>query len=36
VSNFPIIDTNVVVAGLITAHADSPVVPVPDGMLGAT
>ena len=35
-SHFFIIDTNVVVAGLITAQADSPVVCVLDGMLGAT
>ena len=35
-SHFFIIDTNVVVAGLITAQADSPVVRVLDDMLGAT
>jgi predicted nucleic acid-binding protein len=34
-SHFFIIDTNVVVAGLITAQADSPVVRVLDGMLAA-
>lgn len=34
-SHFFIIDTNVVVAGLITAQADSPVVRTLDGMLGA-
>jgi putative PIN family toxin of toxin-antitoxin system len=35
VSTFFIIDTNVVVAGLLTAHADSPVARVLDGMLCA-
>jgi predicted nucleic acid-binding protein len=35
VSNFVIIDTNVVVAGLITAHVDSPVARILDGMLCA-
>jgi putative PIN family toxin of toxin-antitoxin system len=30
-----IIDTNVVVAGLLTAHVDSPVARILDGMLGA-
>ena len=34
-SRFAIIDTNIVVAGLITAHADSPVARILDGMLGA-
>lgn len=34
-SNFEIIDTNVVVAGLITSQADSPMVRIPDGMLTA-
>ena len=34
-SQFFIIDTNVVVAGLLTAHADSPVARVLDGMLSA-
>lgn len=34
-NNFCIIDTNVVVAGLLTAHADSPVARILDGMLGA-
>ncbi|UUZ78000.1 PIN domain-containing protein [Polaromonas sp. P1(28)-13] len=34
-SHFFIIDTNVVVAGLLTAHADSPVARILDGMLGA-
>lgn len=34
-SHFYVIDTNVVVAGLITAQADSPVVRILDGMLGA-
>ena len=32
---FFIIDTNVVVAGLLTSHADSPVARILDGMLGA-
>jgi putative PIN family toxin of toxin-antitoxin system len=36
VSTFFIIDTNVVVAGLLTAHADSPVARILDGMLSAT
>jgi len=31
-----IIDTNVVVAGLLTAHGDSPVARILDGMLAAT
>jgi len=31
-----IIDTNVVVAGLLTAHPDSPVARILDGMLAAT
>ena len=35
-SGFFIIDTNVVVAGLLTAHADSPVARILDGMLSAT
>ena len=35
-SAFFIIDTNVVVAGLLTAHADSPVVRILDGMLSAS
>jgi putative PIN family toxin of toxin-antitoxin system len=35
VSAFFIIDTNVVVAGLLTAHADSPVARILDGMLSA-
>lgn len=35
-SNFYIIDTNVVAAGLLTAHADSPVARILDGMLRAT
>ena len=35
-STFFIIDTNVVVAGLLTAHADSPVARILDGMLLAT
>ena len=35
-SNFFIIDTNVVVAGLLTAQADSPVARILDGMLCAT
>lgn len=34
-SHFCVIDTNVVVAGLITAQPDSPVVRILDGMLGA-
>lgn len=34
-STFVIIDTNVVVAGLLTAHADSPVARILDGMLCA-
>lgn len=34
-SEFAIVDTNVVVAGLLTAHADSPVARILDGMLGA-
>lgn len=34
-SQFFIIDTNVVVAGVLTAHADSPVARILDGMLGA-
>lgn len=34
-TNFVIIDTNVVVAGLLTAHADSPVARILDGMLCA-
>ena len=34
-SAFFIIDTNVVVAGLLTSHADSPVARILDGMLGA-
>jgi uncharacterized protein len=36
VSAFFIIDTNVVVAGLLTAHADSPVARILDGMLSAS
>jgi len=36
VSTFFIIDTNVIVAGLLTAHADSPVSRILDGMLSAT
>jgi len=36
VSNFFIIDTNVLVAGLLTSHADSPVARILDGILGAT
>jgi uncharacterized protein len=36
VSAFFIIDTNVVVAGLLTSHADSPVARILDGMLGAS
>jgi len=35
VSSFFIVDTNVVVAGLLTAHADSPVARILDGMLSA-
>jgi putative PIN family toxin of toxin-antitoxin system len=35
VSAFFIIDTNVLVAGLLTSHADSPVVRILEGMLGA-
>jgi uncharacterized protein len=35
VTTFFIIDTNVVVAGLLTAHADSPVARILDGMLSA-
>jgi len=35
VSAFYIVDTNVVVAGLLTAHADSPVARILDGMLSA-
>jgi predicted nucleic acid-binding protein len=31
-----IVDTNVVVAGILTAHADSPVAQILDGMLEAT
>lgn len=34
-SSFFIIDTHVVVAGLLTAHADSPVARILDGMLSA-
>lgn len=34
-SGFFIIDTNVVVAGLLTGHADSPVARILDGMLSA-
>lgn len=34
-NRFFIIDTNVVVAGLLTAHADSPVARILDGMLSA-
>ena len=34
-STYFIIDTNVVVSGLITAHADSPVARILDGMLSA-
>jgi putative PIN family toxin of toxin-antitoxin system len=36
VSTYFVIDTNVVVAGLLTAHADSPVARILDGMLAAT
>lgn len=35
-STFFIIDTHVVVAGLLTAHADSPVARILDGMLSAS
>ena len=35
-SNFYIMDTNVVAAGLLTAHAASPVARILDGMLRAT
>ena len=34
-SDFFVIDTNVVVAGLLTRHADSPVARILDGMLSA-
>ena len=34
-SDFFVIDTNVVVAGLLTAHDDAPVARILDGMLGA-
>lgn len=34
-NTFVIIDTNVIVAGLLTAHADSPVARILDGMLSA-
>lgn len=34
-STFFIVDTNVVVAGLLTSHAESPVARILDGMLGA-
>ena len=34
-SSFFIVDTHVVVAGLLTAHADSPVARILDGMLSA-
>ena len=34
-STFFIIDTNVLVAGLLTSHADLPVAQILDGMLGA-
>jgi uncharacterized protein len=34
-NRFFIIDTNVVVAGLLTSHADSPVARILDGMLAA-
>lgn len=34
-SEFAIIDTNVVVAGLLTARAEAPVARILDGMLGA-
>ncbi|WP_153074139.1 putative toxin-antitoxin system toxin component, PIN family [Paraburkholderia bonniea] len=33
---FPIIDTNVVVAGLLTSHTSSPVARILEGMLAAT
>jgi len=36
VSTYFIVDTNVVVAGLLTGHADSPVARILDGMLCAT
>ena len=35
-SRFFIVDTNVVVAGLLTSHADSPVARILDGMLAAS
>jgi predicted nucleic acid-binding protein len=35
VNSYFVIDTNVVVAGLLTSHADSPVARILDGMLGA-
>lgn len=35
-STFFIVDTNVVVAGLLTGHTDSPVARILDGMLRAT
>lgn len=35
-NRYYIVDTNVVVAGLLTAHADSPVARILDGMLAAT
>lgn len=35
-SDYAIVDTNVLVAGLLTSHADSPVAHILDGMLGAT
>jgi len=35
VSDYFIIDTNIVVAGLLTMHADSPVARILEGMLGA-
>ena len=34
-SRYYVVDTNVVVAGLLTAHADSPVARILDGMLSA-
>lgn len=34
-SNFFVVDTNVLVAGLITRHADSPVARILDGLLSA-
>ena len=34
-SDYFIIDTNIVVAGLLTKHADSPVARILEGMLGA-